>query len=49
MKQALGLIPYTGNKEKLLPGVSKYFPKHYNRFVDAFCGGLSVSLYVEGE
>lgn len=25
MKKALGLIPYTGNKEKLLPGVSKYF------------------------
>lgn len=49
MKKALGLIPYTGNKEKLLPRVSKYFPKHYNRFVDAFCGGLSVSLYVEGD
>lgn len=49
MKKARGIINYTGNKEKLLPTISQYFPKHYNRFVDAFCGGLSVSLYVEGD
>ena len=49
MKKARGLINYCGNKEKLLPTISQYFPKHYNRFVDAFCGGLSVSLYVEGD
>lgn len=48
-KQPLGLIPYTGNKEKLLPEISKYFPEDRSRFVDAFCGGLSVSLFVSGE
>ena len=48
MKKAMGLIPYTGNKEKLLPVISQYFPEDRKRFVDAFCGGLSVSLYVSG-
>lgn len=49
MKTPLGLIPYTGNKEKLLLEISKYFPEDRNRFIDAFCGGLSVSLFVSGE
>lgn len=48
MKTPLGLIPYTGNKEKLLPEISRYFPEDTKRFIDAFCGGLSVSLFVSG-
>lgn len=42
----LGLIPYTGNKEELLPALIPLFPKpdSYERFVDCFCGGLSVSV-----
>lgn len=43
----LGAIAYTGNKQKLLPNIKQYFPE-YTRFVDAFCGGLSVSLNVSG-
>lgn len=48
MTKYLGLIPYQGTKEKLLPVISGYFPKERGRFVDAFCGGLSVSLSVGG-
>lgn len=42
----LGLIPYTGNKQKLLPQLVELFPEpnSYTDFVDMFCGGLSVSL-----
>lgn len=42
----LGLIPYTGNKTELLPKLFELFPREgtYSRFVDAFCGGLSVAL-----
>jgi len=43
----LGAIAYTGNKQKLISSLKPLFPK-YDRFVDAFCGGLSVSLNVEG-
>lgn len=44
----LGVIPYTGNKQDLLPKLFELFPdrRHYHRFVDCFCGGLSVSLNV---
>lgn len=38
----LGAIPYTGNKQSLIPQI-KPFPKH-DRLIDLFCGGLSVSL-----
>lgn len=48
MKKPMGLIPYTGTKEKLLPEISKYFPDNRERFIDAFCGGLSVSMFVSG-
>lgn len=43
-----GVIPYTGNKQKLLPELFKLFPDRnsYMRFIDCFCGGLSVSLNV---
>lgn len=45
MSKLLGVIPYTGNKQALLPKLISLFPKEsYERFVDAFCGGLSVSL-----
>ena len=44
----LGVIPYTGNKQSLLPELFKLFPERssYMRFIDCFCGGLSVSLNV---
>lgn len=48
MTKYLGLIPYQGTKEKLLPVISEYFPSKRGRFVDAFCGGLSVTLSVDG-
>lgn len=43
-----GVIPYTGNKQKLLPQLLELFPDRssYMQFVDCFCGGLSVSLNV---
>lgn len=42
----MGAIPYTGNKQKLLPFLLELFPKKdsYDKFVDLFAGGLSVSL-----
>lgn len=43
----LGAINYTGNKEKLLPSLIPLFPSSYSRIIDAFCGGLSVSLSVD--
>lgn len=44
----LGAIPYTGNKQSLLKDILPLFPTDRKRFVDCFCGGLSVSLNVEG-
>lgn len=44
----LGAIAYTGNKQKILPTIISKFPKNYGRFVDLFCGGLSVALNVKG-
>lgn len=43
----LGAIAYTGNKQSLLKTLIPMFPE-YTRFVDLFCGGLSVSLNVKG-
>lgn len=43
----LGAIAYTGNKQSLLKDLIPLFPE-YSRFVDLFCGGLSVSLNVKG-
>lgn len=43
----LGVIAYTGNKQSLLKTLVPLFPE-YSRFVDLFCGGLSVSLNVKG-
>ncbi|QBX32713.1 hypothetical protein Asfd1_87 [Aeromonas phage Asfd_1] len=44
----LGAIAYTGNKQKILPQIMNKFPNEYGRFVDLFCGGLSVALNVKG-
>lgn len=43
----LGAIAYTGNKQSLLKDLIPLFPE-YSRFIDLFCGGLSVSLNVKG-
>lgn len=42
----LGAIPYTGNKQTLLPRLIPLFPESVGTFYDVFCGGLSVSLNV---
>lgn len=44
----LGAIPYTGNKQSLLKDIIPLFPTDHKRFIDCFCGGLSVSLNVDG-
>lgn len=42
----MGAIPYTGNKQKLLPNLLELFPdiNTYSTFVDLFTGGCSVAL-----
>lgn len=42
----MGVIPYTGNKQKLLPHLLKLFPdtQSYSTFIDLFAGGCSVGL-----
>mgnify|MGYP005999206327 FL=1 len=37
---------YVGDKYKLYPKISKYFPKTINRFIEPFTGGGSVFLNV---
>ena len=37
---------YVGDKYKLYPIISKYFPKKINRFIEPFTGGGSVFLNV---
>ena len=37
---------YVGDKYKLYPRISKYFPKTINRFIEPFTGGGSVFLNV---
>lgn len=39
-------INYTGNKYRILPQITKYFPKKINIFVDLFCGGATVGFNV---
>lgn len=39
-----GVVNYTGNKTKLLPALTKLFPKKYDRLLDVCAGGLSVSM-----
>lgn len=38
---------YMGDKYKLLPEISKHFPKNINRFIEPFTGGGSVYLNTE--
>jgi DNA adenine methylase len=38
---------YVGDKYKLYPKISKYFPKTINRFIEPFTGGGSVFLNVD--
>jgi DNA adenine methylase len=38
---------YVGDKYKLYPKISKYFPKTINRFIEPFTGGGSVFLNIE--
>ena len=42
----VGVINYTGNKQKLLGTLLDLFPDTCDRFIDACCGGLSVSMSV---
>ena len=42
-------INYTGNKYRILPQISKYFPKEINTFVDLFCGGATVGFNVDAK
>ncbi len=37
---------YVGDKYKLFPKISKYFPKEVNRFIEPFTGGGSVFLNI---
>lgn len=40
-------INYTGNKYRILPQITKYFPDNINTFVDLFCGGATVGFNVD--
>jgi len=40
---------YVGDKYKLYPKISKYFPENIKRFIEPFTGGGSVFLNVEAE
>ena len=40
---------YMGDKYKLLPEISKYFPNNINRFIEPFTGGGSVYLNIDAK
>lgn len=40
---------YVGDKYKLYPKISKYFPKTINRFIEPFTGGGSVFLNIKAK
>lgn len=42
-------LNYTGNKYRILPQITKYFPKKIRCMIDLFCGGATVGLNVEAE
>lgn len=42
-------LNYIGGKQKLLPQIIPCFPKKVNRFIDLFCGGLSVGINAVAE
>lgn len=44
-------LNYTGGKYKLLPQITKLFPKtdEYETFIDIFCGGLNVAININSK
>lgn len=42
-------INYTGNKYRILPQITTFFPEKVNTFVDLFCGGATVGFNVDAE
>ncbi len=42
-------LNYTGNKYRILPQITNYFPKHTKVFVDMFCGGATVGFNVNAD
>lgn len=42
-------LNYIGGKYKLLPQLSKFFPKDINTFVDLFSGGFNVGINVDSQ
>lgn len=42
-------INYTGNKYRILPQITKYFPQKIDTFVDLFCGGATVGFNVDAK
>ena len=42
-------LNYTGNKYRILPQITKFFPKHTKVFVDMFCGGATVGFNVSAD
>lgn len=39
-------LNYTGNKFRILPQITKFFPEKVDTFVDLFCGGATVGFNV---
>lgn len=42
-------LNYTGGKYKLLPQITRYFPKQINNFYDVFCGAANVGLNAKAQ
>lgn len=42
-------LNYTGGKHKLLPQITKIFPKNIETFYDVFCGGANVGINVNAK
>ncbi len=42
-------LNYTGNKYRILPQITKFFPKHTEVFVDLFCGGATVGFNINAD
>ena len=39
-------VKWAGGKRQLLPQMEKYFPKHYNRYIEPFIGGGAVFFHL---
>ena len=42
-------LNYTGNKYRILPQITNFFPKHTKLFIDLFCGGATVGFNVNAD